>query len=141
MPSFTYLAVAILAALAASGSVHAHEPSQVPGCAWTCAPYDKNNYPLDQNSSGPVENTLICQYEDPTLTYNLCTFSSIDGSVINNRGGVCPDPTYRCTAQRRYKSEDNFTAVMRKKRAAGPAPPQTSRPDYLPGRAMGQMRI
>jgi hypothetical protein len=68
----------------------------------------------------------------------------IDGSVISDLNGQCPPPTYRCTAQPRYKSEDNFTAAMKKRKqsaAREPAAPQTSRPDYLKKRAMGQRAV
>jgi hypothetical protein len=77
MPSPIRFAHTLLAALALAAAANAHRPSQVPGCAWTCAPYDAGNYPLDANTSGPVEDTLYCQYEDPTLAYNICRFSAV----------------------------------------------------------------
>ncbi|KAJ7247124.1 hypothetical protein B0H12DRAFT_1186910 [Mycena haematopus] len=125
-----YIAVAVSFMTIAQAA----QPSGTPGCTATCPPQDKSGFHLGNHSnSGGV---LFCSYpavagEDQNDFF--CTYNSASGSPIHdNDVGLCPGSAPVSCNTRRFKGEDNYTAMLRKREGA--MKPRTSDPRTLKAR-------
>ncbi|KAF7348282.1 hypothetical protein MSAN_01781900 [Mycena sanguinolenta] len=124
-------------AIALASIAQAQQPSGTPQCTATCPGTDEAGFPVgsgsnyDNNSGG----VLFCSYpafggEDPNDFY--CTYDSSNPSgqlITDNDVGFCPgNAVASCVNSRRFKGNDNYTAMLRKKREAAAMMPRSSEP-------------
>ncbi|KAJ6508392.1 hypothetical protein C8R45DRAFT_1168400 [Mycena sanguinolenta] len=115
------------------GIAQAQQPSGTPQCTQSCPPHDVVGYNLGtasiyHYSSGGV---LFCSYpssegDDANVYY--CTYNSSTGEIItaHDISGCPPTAVESCSISRRFKGDDNYTAMLRKKREAAAAQPRSS---------------
>ncbi|KAJ6508393.1 hypothetical protein C8R45DRAFT_441646 [Mycena sanguinolenta] len=113
------------------GIAQAQQPSGTPQCTTSCPAQDKAGFAVADNSdSGGV---LFCSYpafegenkDDFYCTYNSA--SSSGGLITDNDAGFCPEnAVMSCAHSRRFKGDDNYTAMLRKKSEAAAVQPQSS---------------
>ncbi|KAJ6508347.1 hypothetical protein C8R45DRAFT_440697 [Mycena sanguinolenta] len=121
-------------AIALAFVAQAQQPSGTPQCTASCPAEDLDHYQLgtDANYNYKSGGVLFCSYptnmgDDPYGYY--CTYDSSTGVIITAHDitGCPPTADESCVISRRFKGENNYTAMLRKKREAA-AMPQPSEP-------------
>ncbi|KAF7348313.1 hypothetical protein MSAN_01785100 [Mycena sanguinolenta] len=111
------------------GIVQAQQPSGTPQCTPSCPPKDIDGLPLGDSSNSGGE--LHCSYPFfQGVGAFSCIYDSSTGSLVaDHDDGYCPPTaTMTCVNSRRFKGEDNYTAMLRKKREAAAMMPRSSEP-------------
>ncbi|KAF8188147.1 hypothetical protein K438DRAFT_978807 [Mycena galopus ATCC 62051] len=114
-----YLAIA----LSFVSIAQAQQPSSTPSCTASCPALDDAGFPLGDHSDSA--GVLFCSY--PAFPGENeddfdCTYNDATGSLItDNDAGFCPGSAPVSCNSRRFKGEDNYTALMRKRKAAAEA--------------------
>ncbi|KAF7345147.1 hypothetical protein MSAN_01890900 [Mycena sanguinolenta] len=131
MTTLRSLYVAIV--LSFIGMAQAQQPSGTPQCTPSCPAQDEAGFPLGSHSNS--NGVLFCSYPstegaDPNNSY--CLYDSSSGALTASHdrsphSSWCP-PTAAttCVNSRRFKSEDNYTALLRKKREEAAMMPRSS---------------
>ncbi|KAF7348268.1 hypothetical protein MSAN_01780400 [Mycena sanguinolenta] len=125
-------------AIALASVAQAQQPSGTPQCTTSCPPQDEASFPVGSGSSYTSDSggVLFCSYpafpgENPDDFY--CTYNDSTGSLItDNDAGFCPPAAIvSCVNSRRFKGDDNYTAMLRKKGEAAAMMPRSSEPRQL----------
>ncbi|KAF7348314.1 hypothetical protein MSAN_01785200 [Mycena sanguinolenta] len=115
------------------GIAQAQQPSGTPQCMPSCPAQDLGGFALADNSNSGGE--LFCSYpasegENPNDFY--CKYDSSSGALTvshdkDDFNDYCPpNAATTCVNSRRFKGEDNYTAMLRKKREAVAMMPRSS---------------
>ncbi|KAJ7260450.1 hypothetical protein B0H12DRAFT_992859, partial [Mycena haematopus] len=102
--------------------VQATQPSSTASCMATCPPKDTGGFALAQSNTST--DPVFCSYpaepgENPNDFY--CTYNKETGSLVSDHdAGFCPKTASTSCHSRRFKGEDNYTAMLRKRDAAKP---------------------
>ncbi|KAF8152859.1 hypothetical protein K438DRAFT_1863962 [Mycena galopus ATCC 62051] len=126
----------IAIALSFISVAQAQQPSAAPSCTPSCPAQDNAGFDLGDHSDST--GVLFCSY--PAFAGENeddfdCTYNDATGNLItDNDAGFCPGSAPVSCHSRRFKGDDNYTALMRKRQAATEARARRSEPRQVKAR-------